>query len=208
MVQKKNVNLQGGSIFFLSWGRTGGPSPLSPYIARLRPAYSFLRHQPHSSAASGFSTPGISLIILGPQQWVGGSKFKFSTPGIDVGRDIAAGVWLGWDELEQVTAGTGQHCDDAEACSPILSWSLLLSWLDCCCLLFDLVFLGEKIWPLLGSSLLDTPSRLTSFNVWTAICAERQMSEKYQTLCRETRTRYSSVPNTLFLHQWLKLNIR
>jgi len=66
-VQKKNVNLQGGSIFFLSWGRTGGPSPLSPYIARLRPAYSFLRHQPHSSAASGFSTPGISLIILGPQ---------------------------------------------------------------------------------------------------------------------------------------------
>ena len=35
--------------------------------ARLRPAYSFLRHQPHSSAASGFSTPGISLIILGPQ---------------------------------------------------------------------------------------------------------------------------------------------
>ena len=149
------------------------------------------------------------LVLKGTDGRAGGSKFKLSTPGIDVGRDIAAEVWLGWDELEQVTAGTGQHCDDAEACSPILSWSLLLSWLDCCCcLLFDLVFLGEKIWLLLGSSLLDTPNRLTSFNVWTAMCAERQMSEKYQTLCRETRTRYSSVPNALFLHEWLKLYIR
>ena len=35
--------------------------------ARLRPAYSFLRHQPHSSAASGFST-------LGPKEGTRGNR--------------------------------------------------------------------------------------------------------------------------------------